>query len=424
MIRRFALLLIALSLVACTGEGAARRTPTASPTLAPSETPLPPPTPALTPTPFTWRATLVLWLDWDDQQLAFLEQVMRTFQGAYPEVYFDVRRIPSEVLQDTYTQETYNGGGPTLLFAPAEWGRAWADEQLVADLAGFAAPDLLATLSPPGVESAAYQGKLINLPYALRGMVLYRNQSIIPQAAANFDEFLTLAQTATHGGVVGADLERGIYYSAAHLYGLGGTLMDEQGNPAFNTEAGLEWLSLLKDFERAGAAELSTERDVRLFKEGKVGWITEGSWKRQELADAIGPANLAIDPWPAVNGGSLSGFVWADSLYLNPNSTREEQAAAFQFISYLLSAEVQSRLAEVGFIPAAQTARPRDVQVQQLIAALKGGVPYPLHPDAPVYWDPLATALYAVFKENAAPAAALLQADDQITTRLLERRTK
>jgi ABC-type glycerol-3-phosphate transport system substrate-binding protein len=364
-----------------------------------------------------------IWHSWDETQVTALDQVLRAFQGAYPQVRFNVSYVPSENLYERYRQATYNGSGPTILFGQAAWGPDFAHQQLIADLTNFVGEDVRQALMPPARSLATFQGQWISLPYAVSGMVLYRNPSIVERSSPSFDTLKASSLAVTKGGIVGADLERGLLYSGGHLYGLGGSWMDENCNPTFNNDTGLAWLALLRDFETLGPVELNTNRDLRLFKESVAGIITEGTWKRAELVQALGFSNVVIDPWPTQGDGALAGFVWAESLYLNIHAVGDEQTAAIRLMKYLLSPDVQTLLAEAGFIPAVMNAQPRDALIQQAVIALAGGAAYPTCPENAAYTDALSALLYAVFEQGADPAAALQQAASEIETRLVELRT-
>ena len=193
----------------------------------------------------------------------------------------------------------------------------------------------------------------MSLPLNLEGIVLYRNGLLAPIAPATFDELVKFAQAATESGNVGAILDRGFLYSGAHLNGLGGKWINPDGTPAFNDEKGLAWTSLLGAFQQVGPVEYQTDNDLNLFKEGRVGIITEDTRQRQNLAEAIGADNLVIDPWPVTSGGSaLSGFVQADGVFLNPRALQEDSQVSWEFVKTLFSPVSQAGLAQVGLVPA------------------------------------------------------------------------
>jgi arabinogalactan oligomer/maltooligosaccharide transport system substrate-binding protein len=260
---------------------------------------------------------------------------------------------------------------------------------------------------------------LVGLPLGLEGVVLFRNRTIIPEAPRTLQEMIVAAREATQGEVVGTDLEAGSFYSASHLAACGGRLMDENGDPAFNNEAGICWLNLFKTFQGAGIpSETYTDNDLNLFKEGRAGLVVDGTWNTAALAEAIGAENLAIDPWPVTDQGHLSGFVRADPvLFLNANASVEEARAAWAFSEYLLSPASQALLAgpEGGGIPAVASAAGDDRFVQEALAAFENGVPLPVSPEVEAYWDPLDAAIQAVLEEDADPAEALQRAFDSVS---------
>ena len=104
----------------------------------------------------------------------------------------------------------------------------------------------------------------------------------------------------------------------------------------------------MQDFDTAGAVTFNTNRDLDMFKRSRVGIIIDGSWNISILTGILGKENLAIDPWPSYGTGNLSGWVEADSVFLNANTTGDNRFASLAFIGYLLDPNVQLRLAEVG----------------------------------------------------------------------------
>jgi arabinogalactan oligomer/maltooligosaccharide transport system substrate-binding protein len=384
----------------------ATQPPTATHPIQPSDTPFP--------TPTVVQGTVSIWHSWPEDDVPALAQIRAGFSALYPNVLFDITYIPPEDLRRAYEVETLNGNGPALLLGPAEWGPYLYDVGLVSDLSDLVNQELLNSLNKPALANARYKGALIGLPYALEGIVLYRNKDLMTVRANTFEEMTALAQAATQGEVVGAVLERSFLYSGAHLAGLGGTWMDENGLPTFNDAAGLAWLDLLTSFSDVGAVTFLSDSDLQVFKDGKAGWIIDGTWNLQELAQSIGADNLAIDPWPSVGQGSLSGFVFSENLYLSPKVEGIHRTAAQKFIEYFFSAEAQSRLAQVGRIPAATGIRldasMNGSMIAEAMAALAGGTPYPLHPGAQIYATQMDFALKGYFEEKTPPEQTLQQA--------------
>jgi arabinogalactan oligomer / maltooligosaccharide transport system substrate-binding protein len=415
-------------------------TPPAAPTLAAPPSFLPTPTvplgtPGPTPTervvlpamppPSPGSQTVTIWHSWNIAQAQVLEEVLAAYQRLFPDTYFDVLYVPHDDLLHTFHSAAYRGAGPSLLLAPAEWGPELYDGGMVASVNDLAIPAFLDRINPAALEGARYRGNLISLPHSIRdGVVMYRNRQIIPRAPATFNDLVSAAKTATRGGRVGAYLERGFYYSAGHLMGIGGRLMDENGNPSFNNQKGTDWLNLLVEFEQAGAVSFNTNRDLDLFKAGRVGIIIDGTWNRDALVNAIGEENLYIDPWPTYKDGHLSGFIQTDNIYLASRAAGNERYAALQFIGFMLAPEVQAVLTRANHIPALKEVEVETEWMKQAMVAFAGGTPYPTHPNSRLYWDAMETSMGYVFNKTALAEPALVQARDSITARIRENQTR
>ena len=330
---------------------------------------------------------------------------------------FTLLYVPLDDLFNTYRDAIYQGEGPSLLLGPAHWGPELYDSELIADLSPFVPPDYLASINSAALASGEYHAALISLPLSQHGMLMFRNTAIIDSAAKSFDELDALSHQATHGGMVGSYLERGSYFSAANIIGLGGKLMDENGYPLFNDSFGAEWLGLLQDYDTAGAVTFNTNRDLDMFKRGRVGIIIDGSWNITTLVGIVGQDNLAIDPWPSYGTGNLSGWVEADSVFLNASTSGDNRFAALAFMGYLLDPNVQLRLAEVGHIPSVTTTRPRDPLIRQAMEAFSHGAAYPITVDTRIlslYWTELDQAIQKVFASGVSPSIALKAASDKL----------
>ena len=403
------IMITAFILVSCDlSSPTAVATSTQKPTLSPTATITPITNP--TPTEVFLRGTITLWHAWDDDDLQVLLQVIDDFKNTHPEVNFDVLYVPFDDLFSRYELSVVEGGGPAILIGPDRWGPRLFDSGNVVDLSNLVDDTWLESFNPAALEMVRYRQKFIGLPYLISGVVLYRNQNIIPTPAVTFNDFVFSARNASTGEVLGAVLERSFFYSGAHLFGLGGQLMDDKGQPVFNNERGLAWLDLLSSFENAGPTEFSSDNDLLLFMEYRVGYLVEGTWKREILGDSIGYDNLVIDPWPAYGDGQLSGFVLSRNLYLNPHVMGESYEAIWSFCQFFLSPKYQSQLSDLGHIPVLLDLEVEDPLTKQAMEALVSGKPYPAVPEMEIYATALENALRSVFFDGISPDIALNEA--------------
>jgi maltose-binding protein MalE len=369
-------------------------------------------------------ATITLWHSWSEFERQTLDDVLNAFQQVYPDIYFDVLYVPLDQLRSQYEIAAYSGAGPDLLFGPAEWGPVFYDQELVADLSGIATGQFLATILPAALDQARYKQALIGLPLTIQsGVVLYRNQSIISSPPATYADLVSSAKAATRPGQVGAYLERSYYFSAAHLYGTGGRLMDDSGNPFFNTVQGREWLNLLVSFRDAGPVDFYTNRDLDYFSTGRAGFIIDSTANLRMLSQALGD-KLVIDPWPTYKNGHLSGFIRTENVYLNGNLNPDQRYNPLLFMGFLLSPEVQQVLTRADRIPVVPAAQIDDPLLRQAVEAFKKATAYPIHPGTAVYWEPLETALFSVFTQQVPVQTALQRAHDMVTAGLAESRRR
>jgi arabinogalactan oligomer/maltooligosaccharide transport system substrate-binding protein len=347
-----------------------------------------------------------------------LVELITQFQEEYPDVLFDVLYMPVENLRQNYEAAAQEGNAPDILLGPGDWGPALFDAGYLADLSGLTGQELLQSLNPAGLGTGLYRDALIGLPYAVQGVVLYRNKAILPDAPRTLTELITMSKAVTQGEILGSVLERGFFFSGAHLDGLGGKLMETDGTPAFNNETGQAWIELLRSFEEAGPAEYLSDQDIELFKQGRVGAIIDGTWDLPVLEIALGKENLAIDPWPSVQGGVLSGYVQSENIYLNRQTGGDDLEATIKFIEHLLSPEAQTRLMEAEVIPARSglpAADPfRDALIIQAMTALASGSTYPVVPEMSIYQTALDQALRSIFTTNVPPGDALANAEQFI----------
>ena len=412
------LLIAAFALAACQPKATPTPEPVVEPTAASAE---PTAVPVVEPTaaPAGLTGTITLWHSWKENEILSLNDVIAAFQAVNPDVTFDVLYVPFDDLKGKYETATATGGGPTVLIGAADWGPGFYDSTFIADLTPLVSDEFLATINPAALGAVQYKDALVGLPQTLKGVLMFRNKTIIAEPATSFDDLVAKATAANTADIQGAALEYGFFFSAAHLDGVGGKLLEANGDPAFNTEKGVEWANLINRFKETGNVFSYSDDDVSLFKAGKAGIIIDGSWNTSSLAESIGAENLAIDLWPA----PLSGYVQTENIYLNANATGDDATAGYAFIEYFLSVEAQTLLADAtkaGHVPATLGVEVTDPLLQAATAAFEGGSAFPVIPEMGAYWDPLNNALKKVVDEGIDPVVALQEAYDLVVAKVAE----
>jgi len=175
--------------------GCATPTPTAAPTEVMTEEPM-----VKTEEPMAVTGTITLRHGWKENEIASLNEVIAAFQALHPDVTFDVLYTPFDDLRGKFETAAATGGGPSVLIGAADWGPALYNAELIADLSDQLDQEFLETILPAALGAVQYKGALIGLPQTVKGVVLYRNTSIIPEAAATFDDLVAAATAATWAG--------------------------------------------------------------------------------------------------------------------------------------------------------------------------------------------------------------------------------
>jgi len=402
-----AALVAALAVAAC---GSAEDEPADTTEAEPSATTTEGGAPEATePMPEPSATAITLWHSWKDLEIESLNEVLAGFNAMYPDVTIETLFIPHEDIQNKATTELGAGEGPDILIDASDRGPSYLEANLIYDMSDLISPEVVDGLVDSAVDAVTYDGVLVGLPQTLKGVVMFRNKALMADPPASLDDIIDAGD---------ASLERGYFFAMAHLSeACGGMIANADGTAAFNTPEGVCWLELIDSFPGV-AGEYNNDNDVDTFKQGMTSVIIDGTWNASGLADAIGPENLAIDPWPTTESGALSGVVQTESIYIGANTFDDKLAASAAFVEYFLSPEAQAILAnpdKAGHIPAVDGLQVEgDIQAQALAAFQSGGVAQPRHGGC--YWANMDTALQAYFGGSSSAEDALAEAAETINS--------
>lgn len=367
--------------------------------------------PELTPT--SAESGISVWHGMEGDSLLALREIILNFQRQGNNIQIEMVYSPYDALLDQFVSAIKGRVGPTLILGPGNWGNTLHDLEMYMDLANFIPSNDWSKINPPALEMVSYRDEIVGLPLMISGGVLYRNTSIMPEAPGSFDDLITYAQEVTSGEILGAYLDRGSLNAFPQITACGGSMMFQTGYPAFNNQAGICWIDLLESFDDAGAVTFNSEDDLERFKSGGVGIIIDGTWNIEVLVESLGD-KLVVDPWPVYQNRHLSGYVWSEVLYVNPNLSVDDVKELKVFFQYLTTPEAQSVLARYGLIPVITDLETENPIISQAIKTLSLGTPYPVIPEIELYFEPLFDAFQAVFTEGVGASEALQSAADEI----------
>ena len=391
-----------LATATITSEPAVTTEPVATATPLATKTAMPTIELSVTPTPLS--GNVVLWHSWAPEERAVLNRILASFQQKNPEIALEELYIPFNQIREQFEVAVLSGNAPTIILGTLEWGSPFLTDGYIQDVAPLLSSETLNRVHPTLLSGSMLDGQMVGLPYAGKGVVLYRNSQLIPEPLNSFDDLLALDEDLY-------DLEQGLYYSAGTLLGMGGQLTDADGRPAFNTSTGEAWLNRVRQFNDG---QSYGDADLTAFENGTIGLVVDGTWNGDRLARGIGAENLQIDPW----FDGMAGFIFSDLAMLTTQVPAEDMAANVALITHFLIPQGQIGLLEVGRVPAVTDVTIDKPFAQQILTALESGVLYPMQPELDFYWVPLSEAIDFVVTRNGDPSVALQRAEDTINAQL------
>ncbi len=264
--------------------------------------------------------------------------------------------------------------GPDLAQIDQFWSSELADAGALLALDSFIAND--ASLDRSDIwdtawQTVAYRDQVWAMPFSLSNIALYYNKALFQQVGLDPEQppltWQMLADAARQltldadkdgvaeqwGLTVPLKVNEGnVYYWLAFLWQNDGTLFDENFQQVrFAEPAGVEALQFWVDLaKKDGALALSPPENG--FEKGKIGMAIASTARLGALRTALGADNLGMAPLPA-HRQAATGVGGASLAIL---SGARDQAAAWEFIRWMTSAEINLRWSTAsGYLPLRQT---------------------------------------------------------------------
>ena len=164
----------------------------------------------------------------------------------------------------------------------------------------------------PWVPAATHKGKLYGLPFHNLDMQLFYRKDLIPQAPRTYQEILEWAKKVNKApqlyGFTGDWDDDNFWYNfRRRLFAAGGRMWDKDGNPTFNSDAGVRALQWFRDMWAAGVVFPETLRTFsggvnnKVMAAGKAAMSFNWSWANLTFEDPklsviSGKYGMAVNP--------------------------------------------------------------------------------------------------------------------------------
>jgi len=361
------LLTLSMLLAACT--------PAPTPTAAPATT-VPATQPATQPAtePPTQAApvTITFWHAYNaDTEGKFLDEtIIPAFEATHPNIKVEAVNVPWDPFRRKLLISLSGGTAPDLARVDIAWTTELADTGALANLEDQI-PDFATykgLFLPGPLSTNLYQGKYYGLPLDTNTRVLAYNKAMFAAAGiqdppTTIDEMLAdCAKIKALGPDVYCFADGGTYAWAVNpwIWGFSGDVTD----PAITTSTGY-----YNSTETAAAYQfLKNGIDMGYFHPGMAGggvdqWggvgkgqiamILEGPWFPPAFSKQFPDVEFGLAPVPAGPAGSIS-VVGGEDIVLFKQSAHK--AEALEFMTYMLSEDVQLQMLSVGQVPVLKSA--------------------------------------------------------------------
>ncbi len=308
------------------------------------------------------------------------------------------------------------------------------DEWIARDAAEIGLDDIYPVLM---TSLGNYQGRQIAFPFAGYANVLAYRKDLYAAAGLEpprtMGELIEAARKLTDRGANQygwvANGQKGpavaqdwMQYNAQ----LGGSILDAQGRPALNSAANVKSLTLYKElFDTTappGAVEFDWGGREESFRQGLVAnmqtWsVGAAGYDDPAQSRIVGKAGIMVAP--VAEGMAPTYGIGGWGLAINADIEPRQQQAAWAFIKWLTSPEIQKEMAKLGAGGYLRRSTVNDPELQQQFPFLPvlhesfengNGEFRPRIPQYPELQDLLGTAVNAVLVGNAEPQAALDEA--------------
>ena len=218
-----------------------------------------------------------------------------------------------------------------------------------------------------------------------------------------------------------------------YLWGTGGDLLDAEGQPAFNSPAGVAgtqaYIDVMLKHKAAPAASASfNETDaVNSVAQGKSAMVPVWWWRYASLVDpkvsTLKPEQVAFAPLPSMPG--KPNTTYTNTWFYGINRNSKKKAAAMEFLTWLSQPEIERGVLldkSLNEVVAMQTKNLLDVDVNVRFngmhafgaQALKGAKGTPLFPQ----WPQVSDVLEATISELASGKGQVKPALDDAAARV------
>jgi multiple sugar transport system substrate-binding protein len=412
----------------------------------PTEKPAEPAQPAQTEPPAAVEpvTVTVLAMEQAGPTVEEMNAIVDEFNKANPNVKVMIDYVAYDALHDKITTAMASTPPAYDVFLVDDiWFAEFADKGYLMDITSRVPAGTKDGIFTAAWEVSEVAGTVYGMPWLLDQKYFFYNEDLLQQAGFSappktWEELIEQSKVMKEKGIVEYPIvwswgqyEAAICDWVTLLFGNGGTLVDDQGNPTFNNEVGvktLEWMLKTIDDGITNPASVSyVEEDVRnVFSQGQAAFALNWNYmydlanNQADQSQITGKVKVAL--MPAFADGGVESATIDGSMGIGIAATSANADAAWGYVEYLTSKDVQDRYSahmlpvwETSFEGAAGEKLASTSPVTQVMVPMfQQQFPYShVRPKVPFYPEAskaLQLALQKALTKQASPADALNEA--------------
>mgnify|MGYP006281511161 CR=1 FL=1 len=298
------------------------------------------------------------------------DQIIAEFQEEYPDVEVELTLVGYDALHDKLiTSISSTNPAYDVILVDDIWYAQFAEAGWLMDVTDRISSDMEDEVYDKAWEIVGYNDKLWGLPWLLDLEYFFYNEELLAEAGienppTTWEEVVEQSKTLKEQGIVEypivwswAQIEALICDWVTLLKGNNGEFFDEDNNPQFNNEKGVEtltWMKMTLDEGISNPASISAnEEEVRrIFSQGNAAFAINWVYMYELLNDPdesniVGQTELALMPvFEDAEAAGVESATITGSMGFSVTKHSPNKEMAYKLIEYMTSKDVQSRYAD------------------------------------------------------------------------------
>lgn len=381
---------------------------------------------------------IVIWEQKDPEEQILLAQHLDAFMASHPGVVVSTVHFETDQLHSQFQTAALAGGGPELVYGPADKIGPYSVMKLIKPLEGLFDQTFFALFDAGSVP--ALDGHIYAVPDQIGNhLMLIYNKALVKRVPKDSDDWIAICRDATKDtNGDGVPEQYGLVFNYTEpfwlvpfLGGFGGWVMDENNAPTLDTPAmarALAFLAGLRNTYGIVPRECNYELSDTMFKKGQAAFIINGPWSLKAYLKA--GIDLGVTPLPVITATNMPPvpMVSSKGYSINVNASDAKLPLVKELVEYLTSAPVDREImTELLILPSVASLAndPALVSNEILRGSLEQarlGRAMPVVPEMRAIWDAIRPFYQSVLGGTMKPEAAAAAMQKQAVEKIAEMR--